>query len=133
MISIYYSQLTHFYLLFFFLMIRRPPRSTLFPYTTLFRSQRGHRARNGVRHRPLLVQGEGRGGGPAMGHRARAVPAREGSLAGRALDRPPQWRVVSLLSGAGPSSDGPGLSGRASEAGGPGARRRKRARPPAGP
>src|SRR3712207_9571068 len=26
---------------FFFLMIRRPPRSTLFPYTTLFRS-RGH-------------------------------------------------------------------------------------------
>src|SRR2546426_5125517 len=28
--------------LFFFLMIRRPPRSTLFPYTTLFRSpQRG--------------------------------------------------------------------------------------------
>src|SRR2546430_7946877 len=27
------------YLLFFFLMIRRPPRSTLFPYTTLFRSE----------------------------------------------------------------------------------------------
>ena len=26
-------------LCFFFLMIRRPPRSTLFPYTTLFRSQ----------------------------------------------------------------------------------------------
>src|SRR5437870_9236527 len=25
---------------FFFLMIRRPPRSTLFPYTTLFRSRR---------------------------------------------------------------------------------------------
>src|SRR6266850_7748252 len=30
-------------LFFFFLMIRRPPRSTLFPYTTLFRSQRGGR------------------------------------------------------------------------------------------
>src|SRR6266705_5695598 len=28
---------------FFFLMIRRPPRSTLFPYTTLFRSGRGQR------------------------------------------------------------------------------------------
>src|SRR3989449_6214655 len=28
-------------LFFFFLMIRRPPRSTLFPYTTLFRSWRG--------------------------------------------------------------------------------------------
>src|SRR5258708_29396875 len=27
------------FILFFFLMIRRPPRSTLFPYTTLFRSQ----------------------------------------------------------------------------------------------
>src|SRR3712207_8432570 len=27
-------------LCFFFLMIRRPPRSTLFPYTTLFRSSR---------------------------------------------------------------------------------------------
>src|SRR5438552_13921979 len=27
-----------FYIFFFFLMIRRPPRSTLFPYTTLFRS-----------------------------------------------------------------------------------------------
>src|SRR2546430_8461315 len=30
-------------LCFFFLMIRRPPRSTLFPYTTLFRSTERHR------------------------------------------------------------------------------------------
>src|SRR3712207_8701163 len=30
----------HFLRSFFFLMIRRPPRSTLFPYTTLFRSSR---------------------------------------------------------------------------------------------
>src|SRR2546430_9261354 len=29
-----------FFSVFFFLMIRRPPRSTLFPYTTLFRSRR---------------------------------------------------------------------------------------------
>src|SRR5260370_39395733 len=29
---------------FFFLMIRRPPRSTLFPYTTLFRSRQGRNA-----------------------------------------------------------------------------------------
>src|SRR2546427_8039286 len=46
-------------MLFFFLMIRRPPRSTLFPYTTLFRSRprcrhaaargRGPRARHGRR------------------------------------------------------------------------------------
>src|SRR6202012_6217583 len=31
-----------FLIFFFFLMIRRPPRSTLFPYTTLFRSGRHH-------------------------------------------------------------------------------------------
>src|SRR5258707_6929393 len=35
---IYCFILPSLYLLFFFLMIRRPPRSTLFPYTTLFRS-----------------------------------------------------------------------------------------------
>ena len=33
------------FLLFFFLMIRRPPRSTLFPYTTLFRSDLRERPR----------------------------------------------------------------------------------------
>src|SRR5260370_41992769 len=31
--------ITYFSSFFFFLMIRRPPRSTLFPYTTLFRSE----------------------------------------------------------------------------------------------
>src|SRR5437867_9422551 len=40
---------SHLFLLsFFFLMIRRPPRSTLFPYTTLFRS---HPCRSGRRFR----------------------------------------------------------------------------------
>src|SRR5437868_12354151 len=42
-----------FFLFFFFLMIPRPPRSTLFPYTTLFRS------------RP--APGGGRGGGRRQG------------------------------------------------------------------
>src|SRR3989449_2016742 len=42
---------TIYLLLFFFLMIRRPPRSTLFPYTTLFRSQRAEARR---RLRPLV-------------------------------------------------------------------------------
>src|SRR3712207_8894952 len=48
----------------FFLMIRRPPRSTLFPYTTLFRS--GPRAGRRPRNRPR------RGGGrlPAQALRA---------------------------------------------------------------
>src|SRR2546430_17462412 len=36
MIFVYIN--THIF--FFFLMIRRPPRSTLFPYTTLFRSNK---------------------------------------------------------------------------------------------
>src|SRR5688572_32273980 len=36
---------------FFFLMIRRPPRSTLFPYTTLFRSAPRSRARGAARRR----------------------------------------------------------------------------------
>src|SRR5215469_10697475 len=40
-----------FVFLFFFLMIRRPPRSTLFPYTTLFRS------------RPTIGEGGGAGSG----------------------------------------------------------------------
>src|SRR3712207_7358550 len=35
---------------FFFLMIRRPPRSTLFPYTTLFRSAGGTMARRASRN-----------------------------------------------------------------------------------
>src|SRR2546429_3894612 len=39
------------FLFFFFLMIRRPPRSTLFPYTTLFRSH-GSVRRRGVPPRP---------------------------------------------------------------------------------
>src|SRR5258708_39031987 len=42
MISFFYLYLSYVisFLFFFFLMIRRPPRSTLFPYTTLFRSSR---------------------------------------------------------------------------------------------
>src|SRR5260370_11013135 len=35
---VYYFDVTEYLSFFFFLMIRRPPRSTLFPYTTLFRS-----------------------------------------------------------------------------------------------
>src|SRR5260370_296900 len=37
-VDAFYQSLDHNLLLLFFLMIRRPPRSTLFPYTTLFRS-----------------------------------------------------------------------------------------------
>src|SRR5260370_4773238 len=49
----------HYILLFFFLMIRRPPRSTLFPYTTLFRSN--------TRIIEEFRANQGRVGGPWVG------------------------------------------------------------------
>src|SRR2546422_10793732 len=52
------SMLSHsFILFFFFLMIRRPPRSTLFPYTTLFRSKDGRRPKTNVQRLGHLVFG----------------------------------------------------------------------------
>src|SRR3712207_8128324 len=66
---------------FFFLMIRRPPRSTLFPYTTLFRSRP---LRGGVRqHRPR--RRAARGDGPRL---PRDVPSRPRDPARRAGGRP---------------------------------------------
>src|ERR1044071_5369670 len=44
----------------FFLMIRRPPRSTLFPYTTLFRSGRAGRAPRSSRQTATWSRGPGR-------------------------------------------------------------------------
>src|SRR3989442_4450337 len=56
-------------MLFFFLMIRRPPRSTLFPYTTLFRSDPG-----GGRAGTLVPGADGARGAARRGaHAARAV------------------------------------------------------------
>src|SRR5688572_33081698 len=53
---------------FFFLMIRRPPRSTLFPYTTLFRSRieienRGNVRREAVPVGREVVRARARAGG----------------------------------------------------------------------
>src|SRR5690348_18316440 len=68
------------FLSFFFLMIRRPPRSTLFPYTTLFRSpvQEDHRRSRGRNPR-------------AEGHHQRhgraVADIRGGGDAGRARSR----------------------------------------------
>src|SRR6266436_8467964 len=56
-----------FVFFFFFLMIRRPPRSTLFPYTTLFRS------RPGLDGRPGGTSGTGR---PRVQDSADAATAR---------------------------------------------------------
>src|SRR3712207_6896698 len=58
-------------------MIRRPPRSTLFPYTTLFRS-RGEQAQHRIddRERPPLVEHVPRARGPHLGEAGRALSTR---------------------------------------------------------
>src|SRR2546430_17124728 len=77
-------------------MIRRPPRSTLFPYTTLFRSAvRDHRALRGCGEggaaRELLPAGAVRAVRPAGGHEPRAplprAPDRAVDARNRAGDR----------------------------------------------
>src|SRR5947207_6115220 len=52
----------YIFLFFFFLMIRRPPRSTLFPYTTLFRSDAKLGRRLARHHQQQAQRGDGRGG-----------------------------------------------------------------------
>src|SRR5574343_1843828 len=78
-----------FFYFFFFLRIRRPPRSTLFPYTTLFRSGRGN---DRDRDRPPPpecrgIQGPGR---LCRGREGRApeLARRYVSRLGQLLDRP---------------------------------------------
>src|SRR2546426_9360174 len=66
--------------LFFFLMIRRPPRSTLFPYTTLFRSR--------------LCRAT-RAAGPDAGSGRPATPARHV----RSLGHHPEPPAADLLGG----------------------------------
>src|SRR5690349_22098509 len=53
-ICLLYVQPHHCSHLFFFLMIRRPPRSTLFPYTTLFRSRDAPHPANQRHHQQPL-------------------------------------------------------------------------------
>src|SRR3989442_4196519 len=65
-------------------MIRRPPRSTLFPYTTLFRSRNGRR-------RPVKSGGKGKGGESGardVGQVLEGCRAQAGRGA-RAADSPP--------------------------------------------
>src|SRR2546429_2025710 len=76
---------------FFFLMIRRPPRSTLFPYTTLFRShdRRASRRRNGSgrgRYR-RSARARRRARAHARRHGRGAVRVRHGAGVGGGRDR----------------------------------------------
>src|SRR2546430_9322183 len=50
----YHADCTAIAFVFFFLMIRRPPRSTLFPYTTLFRSNSPNNPTGGVLSREAI-------------------------------------------------------------------------------
>src|SRR5438309_11707272 len=77
-------------------MIRRPPRSTLFPYTTLFRSarragvepaQRVRRAERVLRALPLLHRPAG-GAVAAFPRRAAAARSAPGTLSRRGAQRP---------------------------------------------
>src|SRR5438477_2007008 len=67
-------------------MLRRPPRSTLFPYTTLFRSQGDRR-----RRRPIAPAGNG--AARQAGFRPRGVPADHG---GTRTTRPRDGRPLRL-------------------------------------
>src|SRR5438067_8644350 len=77
--------------MFFFLMIRQPPRSTLFPYTTLFRSS--VRARQEAAPARAEARHLGRGVGPCV-HRGRRDLVRDARLArvGPRPDRPDSLR-----------------------------------------
>src|SRR5258708_28825537 len=66
-------------------MIRRPPRSTLFPYTTLFRSGRSGGSAAAVREIPDRRRGAGRSGGDAA--RASAAARRAGGAGAVAVRR----------------------------------------------
>src|SRR2546426_11942966 len=94
---------------FFFLMIRRPPRSTLFPYTTLFRSlpdQELERAEVAVGEglEPAPAGGDGGLGSVEAGDRAEQVLV---VLAQLQLDGPGEHGIARQLTrGAGPGAAG---------------------------
>src|SRR3712207_6862979 len=78
---------------FFFLMIRRPPRSTLFPYTTLFRSPRPRGAQPRASGARLL----GRAGGARPPREPRRRGARDRSEEHTSELQSRQYLVCRLL------------------------------------
>src|SRR5207248_9823470 len=74
---------SHSFLFFFFLLIRRPPRSTLFPYTTLFRS--AHERHRDAVH-PEGERHQDHAGKHGRGHARRPGEADRGALVQR-VDR----------------------------------------------
>src|SRR6266511_5291434 len=84
--------LTHynlqFFLFFFFLMIRRPPRSTLFPYTTLFRSVAPRRGD------PRLRLERPDGGGPRSAEHTSELQSRENLVCRLLLEKTNKNRLT---------------------------------------
>src|SRR2546430_5372962 len=86
-------------------MIRRPPRSTLFPYTTLFRSGAGARARQGpsgpVRDRRAVRGGAGSDGRAGRSEEHTSELQSQSNLVCRLLLEKKKWikrtRVRSLV------------------------------------
>src|SRR2546427_11702632 len=95
-------------------MIRRPPRSTLFPYTTLFRSHPvvpAHTGREPERQRLLVSGPPPRAGEVGLRVQRRVVPREGGEehvalhLLGERMDG--EQRIDGLELGAGGVDDGP--------------------------
>src|SRR2546427_3589355 len=82
-------------MVFFFLMIRRPPRSTLFPYTTLFRSQPGRTASEAQGIQPA-ARNQRRGGRRRCLHRRRGRRGPRGG-AGRSEEHTSELQSQSNL------------------------------------
>src|SRR2546422_4084820 len=100
------STYTYHVSFFFFLMIRRPPRSTLFPYTTLFRSS-GDARRERVRG--------GRGGVfPHRAHGRHTAAGRGGRAVGKGARRCLRSGDPRASSGGSPGSSAPGRTWRSS-------------------
>src|SRR6266480_2176909 len=88
---------------FFFLMIRRPPRSTLFPYTTLFRSARrqligavlADRLEHPIARGTGMINGDER----AVDEPAESVQRRE-SRAAAGFRSPPAVALIDVVMGS---------------------------------
>src|SRR5687767_15541555 len=77
-------------------MIRRPPRSTLFPYTTLFRSG-GRAPAPGEAPRPLRGRPDGVRPGPAPLHSARGAGLRGRDADGRSEEHTSELQSLAYL------------------------------------
>src|SRR5690606_41998393 len=75
-----------------FSSIRRPPRSTLFPYTTLFRSRRGRRAARVSGAVPAAARPAAAAAARVPGRRGGPGPAADDARALRLVDRADQPR-----------------------------------------